>query len=293
MNILIHADEPLMHKLVHTGIDGVVLGVRPFAQRMRETYTPAALKSLVETAKSHGKAVFLNMNAIIHEGDLEALDYVFKEIRDLPVDGILFADLSVIEKASKYGLKHLLIYDAETYLTNHQDTFFWEDEAIQGVIGARQLTAEDILSIAKKSPLPFGIQGHGHVNMFHSARPLVENFFRHMGEKKPDQYNNTRLEMVEAKREDEPYPLYQDDFGTHVFRSKPMHSFNAFAAFKAELSYFIVDTLFYEASRVPIIARDLVKARDEGVDASILKRYEDHDEGFLNKKTVLVQGAVK
>ncbi|MFW5913787.1 MAG: peptidase U32 family protein, partial [Bacillota bacterium] len=286
MNILIHADEPLLRELVQTKVDGVVIGVRPFAQRMRETYTPSALKPLVETARSHGKSVFLNMNAIIHEGDLEALDYVFHEIKDFPVSGILFADLAVIETALKYGLKHLLIYDAETYLTNHQDTFFWEDEEVQGTVGARQLTAKDILSIAEKSPLPFGIQGHGHVNMFHSARPLVENYFKHMDAKEPDQYNRTRLEMVEAKREDEPYPMYQDDFGTHVFRSKPMHSFHELKAFKEVLSYFVVDTLFYEESRVLTIARDLVKARDEGVDASILKRYEDHDEGFLNKKTV-------
>ncbi|MFW6285155.1 MAG: peptidase U32 family protein [Bacillota bacterium] len=293
MKILIHADEPLVHALVQTKVDGVVLGVRPFAQRMRETYTPSALEPLVETAKSHGKSVFLNVNAIIHEGDLEALDYVFDKIRDFPVDGILFADLSVIEMADKYGLRHLLIYDAETYLTNHEDTLFWEGEGVRGTIGARQLTAPDILSIAKKSPLPFGIQGHGHVNMFQSARPLIENFFSHLDEEQPDRYNNTRLEMVEAKREDEPYPIYQDDFGTHVFRSKPMHSFHAFKDFKEVLSYFTVDTLFYDESRVLTIARDLVKARDEGVDDTLLKRYEDHDEGFLDKKTVLVQGAVK
>lgn len=293
MHLYIHADEPLLDSLIKTPIDGVVLGVRPFAHRMRETYAPKDLGPLVEHARNHGKRVLLNMNAIIHEGDLDALDHVLGKIKGLAFDGILFADLALANKAADHGLKHRLIYDAETYLTNHQDVQFWEEEKIKGAIGARQLPLEDILSIAEKSELPFGIQGHGHVNMFHSARPLVENFFKHSGEEDPGKYNNTPLEMVEAKREDEPYPVYQDDFGTHVFRSKPMHSFNVIDRLKEVLDYFIVDTLFYGEERVRIIADDLVKARDEGTDATLLARYEDHDEGFLHKKTVFKQGAVK
>ena len=293
MNIYIHSDAPLLKRLKDSPIDGVVLGVRPFAQRMRETYVPKDLAPLINDARNQGKRVLLNMNAIIHEGDLEALDHVFTEIKGLDFEGILFADLAIANKARDHGLNDRLIYDAETYLTNHQDMVFWEEEGIQGAIGARQLTIDDILEISGKSGLPFGILGHGHVNMFHSARPLVENFFRHTDEEVPKQYNNTRVELVEHKRKDEPYPTYQDDFGTHVFRSKPMHGFNVIERLKDAIDYFIVDTLFYSEDRVVEIARDLMKARDEGVDAALLARYEDHDEGFLHKKTVFKQGTVR
>ncbi len=293
MFIYIHADGPLMHKLIDTPVDGVVLGVRPFALRMRETYTPDALEPLVMKAANHGKSVFLNMNALVHEGDLSALDHVFGKIRDLPVDGILFADLAVASKAGEHGLKHLLIYDAETYLTNHEDIMFWKEEGIKAVVGARQLTIDDIDSISEKSVLPFALLGHGHINMFHSARPLVESFLKHEGKKDAGSYNKTPLHIVEAQREDEPYPIYQDDFGTHVFRSKPMHSFNVMDRLKKALTYFFVDSLFYQEDRVVSIACDLVKARDKGTDDVLLKRYVDHDEGFLHKKTVYRQGTVK
>lgn len=290
MKLFVKSDEALLKALLEKDIDGVILGIHPYAQRMRESYTPDKLKELAAQVKASGKALWLNLNAIIHEGDIEALEYIFEHLVSIPFDGLLFTDLSVVKLAETYGLKDLLVYDSETYVTNSEDVLFWKSQGIKEVVGARQLTIEDIETLASKSTMPFAMQLHGYVNMFHSARKLVETFFTHQGEESPDKHNEEPLTMVEKKRPEDPYPVYQDAFGTHVFRSKPMHAFNVFERVKASIDTFIVSTVLYDEARVLSIVDDLIHANKEGVDDALLKRYTDHDEGFLHKKTVYKQG---
>jgi putative protease len=290
MKLFVKSDEALLKALLKKDIDGVILGIHPYAQRMRESYTPDKLESLAAQVKASGKALWLSLNAIIHEGDIEALEYIFEKLVNIEFDGLLFTDLSVVKLAETYGLKDLLIYDSETYVTNSEDVQFWENQGIREVVGARQLTIEDIETLASKSTMPFAMQLHGYVNMFHSARKLVETFFEHQGEDTPEKHNEEALTMVEKKRPEDPYPVYQDAFGTHVFRSKPMHAFNVFERVKASIDTFIVSTVLYEKARVLSIVDDLILANNEGVDDVLLKRYTDHDEGFLHKKTVYKQG---
>jgi putative protease len=290
MKLYVKSDQESLDFLLDKEIDGVILGVHPYAQRMRNTYTFNDLKPLIDKVKAAKKEVWLTMNAIIHEADIEALEYIFKQIKDLPIDGLMFADLAIAKLAKTHGLLNKLVYDSETYLTNSEDVSFWQAQGIKAVVGARQLTIEDIEIINNKSSMPFAMQLHGYVNMFHSARPLIETFFRHTGDVSPEKHNENYLKLVEHQRREEPYPIYQDAFGTHVFRSKPMHAFNDFERVKNHVDYFIVNTILYDAPRVASIVDDLIKANKEGVNDALLKKYIDHDEGFLHKKTVYNEG---
>ena len=290
MKLFVKSDEALLAALLKKDIDGVILGVHPYAQRMREAYTPDKLAVLASEVKTSGKALWLNLNAIIHEGDIEALEYIFEKLGSIDFDGLVFSDLAVVKLAEAYGLKDRLVYDSETYVTNSEDVLFWQSQGIREVVGARQLTIKDIETVSAKSSMPFAMQLHGYVNMFHSARKLVETFLDHQGEEHPEKHNEESLTMVEKKRPEDPYPVYQDAFGTHVFRSKPMHAFNVFERVKKSVDTFIVSTVLYDETRVLSIVDDLILANREGVSGDMLKRYTDHDEGFLHKKTVYKQG---
>jgi putative protease len=266
-------------------IDAIIIGLKDYAQRIENTFDSETIKDTVLAIKAHDKNVYISMNIIMHDHQIEGLYEALNVLKTLPIDGILFADLAVYMAAESLKMTDLLIYYPETYVTSLEDCLFWHQQKIKAVILARELTLDDITMIAKKSPVPTFVVGHGYLNMFHSRRPLVENYFKYTHDQDPEAVKHKKtLTLVEEKRS-ESYKVIQDGFGTHVFRAKPLESLSVLEAL-TDLDTLIIDTAFIDASETLTIIDDYVKKiNGEQVDISFYEK--THDQGFYFKKTVL------
>ncbi|MFW6319361.1 MAG: peptidase U32 family protein [Bacillota bacterium] len=285
---------PIKHKhdierFIHLNIDTLIIGITPYAHRMEGTFKIDELKPLIETIKTHHKNVWINLNALCHEDDLKGLNTILKNIESLPIDGILFADLAVYQYAKTYALTNKLIYYPETYTTSSKDVQFWHNEGIKSLVIGREMTLNDIKAMTEAQTMPLTLVGHGYLNMFHSKRPLVENYFKYTKDQDIDRVKNNRnLTLIEERR-NETYPILQDDYGTHIFRSKPIASFSVLETLKSRIDTMIIDTVLLREDMITQIIKDY-QALLAGKQVD-LSRYENTtDTGFYFKETGTKKG---
>jgi len=147
----------------------------------------------------------------------------------------------------------------------------------------------DIKEITEKSEIEISIIGHGHLNMFHSRRPLIENFFKYNKEAYDKYVNNRNIYLIEEIR-NESYPVVQDNHGTHIFRDKIMESYQEINILNEILDVFIIDSVFKNTAYLIETLQNyhkILNTKDQSSAKKISEKYqENHDSGFLYKKTV-------
>lgn len=278
--------------LLQQGADIIIAGNGAYANRLVHSFSIDELRDITHVVHANNKELYVPVNQMVHNQQLEAIGNYLDELSELNVDGILFGDVSVYQLAKQRNLEHKLIYNPETLNTNQFDSIFWSTQGVQGITVAKEIPLEDIITICDQSPVSVSMIGHGHLNMFHSRRPLVENFFKYKDEAYEEYINNRTLRLVEEVR-NESYPIFQDQHGTHIFREKPMQAFNEILQLKSHLDVFIIDGILMDEQTIEIIVgqyNKILVTNDPAIAKSIAEEYQNtHDLGFLYKKTVYVK----
>lgn len=275
--------------LADAGADVFIVGHGTYANRLVRSFDEADIKRACELAHSLGKELIVQVNVIVHNDLLAPLESFLAFIDSIDADGVIFGDLAVYQLARRRGMTNRLFYNPETLNTNYYDPVFWGKQGIQGLFIAKEIPLADMTRIAATSPIKLAIIGHGHLNMFHSRRPLVTNFLEYQGEDYDKYLQARNLRLVEELR-DESYPIVQDEHGTHIFRSKPMASFNDLYQLTEHIDLFVIDGMFQNAAYLLDAVRDyrtLLDHEDPEQAKTIALRYAaTHDSGFLHKPTV-------
>ena len=276
-------------KLAEAGAEVFIIGNDKYANRLVNSFSELEIKEAIDIIKSMDKEVIISMNLIIHNSDIEQVSEYLETLKVQNVDGIIFGDLGLYNIAKRKQMEHLLIYNPETLNTNFYDKTFWAKKGIRGIIISKEITLHDINEISKGKTIEIGLIGHGHLNMFHSRRPLISNFFKFNDEESKDYIKNRNLRLVEELR-DEVYPVFQDEHGTHIFREKAMESYNEIIELSKSLDLFIIDSIFKDPEYLLNTVqnyKEILHTKNQtlaNVTSDELK--ESHDSGFLYKKTV-------
>ncbi len=286
-------DVSSITRLSEVGADIFIIGNKQYANRLVSSFSTIELTEANNLIKSLNKEIYISLNLIAHNEDLRKIEEFLDFVMKLNVDGIIFGDLSVYILAKKRGIEGLLIYSPETLNTNYYDPVFWENKGIKGLTISKEITLEDITIIAKNSNIDISLIAHGHLNMFHSRRPLIENFLKYTGSEYNNFLDNRNLKLVEEIR-NESYPVFQDSHGTHIFRDKSLESYQEVKDLNEILDIFIIDGIFKDTSYLIETTsnyKSLLNSKNHYKKAKKLSQlYEkDHDSGFLYKKTVYVK----
>lgn len=276
--------------LSKAGADIFILGNEKYANRLVYSFSTMEITEAKNVTTLLGKELYINVNIIVHNNDLEEMETFLNFVKEIGVDGIIFGDLGVYMIAKRLEIETKLIYNPETLNTNYYDTHFWNKKGIKGLTISKEITLDDINEICDKKQTEISIVGHGHLNMFHSRRPLIENFFKYTKEEYNKFINNRNLRIVEEIR-NEAYPIFQDVHGTHIFREKALESYQEIGILKDCVDVFIIDGIFKDTNYLIETVgnyRALLQMEESISKAKIFsKLYErDHDSGFLYKKTV-------
>jgi putative protease len=276
-------------RLIDAGAHIFIMGNEEYANRLVHSFSTIELQKASTILEEQGKDLYIALNIMMHNQDVEDVKEFFLFLKNLKVSGIIFGEVGVYEIAKEVGMEDLLIYNPETLNTNSYDPVFWKQLGIKGLTISKEITLEDLKDICKDSPLELSMIGHGHLNMFHSRRPLIENFFKYQRSEYEELINNRKLRIVEEIR-NESYPIFQDRHGTHIFRDKALESFREIREIKDALDVFIIDGIFKDTDYLMEVMQTYQRIVDEDnqtLAEEKTKEYkEDHDSGFLYKKTV-------
>ncbi len=271
-------------------VDGFLIGNDSFGTRLTHSFDSDEIIEALIMIEKLNKELFLMANQMFTDSQLDDFE---KWILKLPIEkfqGIIVTDLGALHILEKLGYQNKVIYHPETLLTNAYDFNFLATNNIQGAFVAKEITLSDVIAIGRQKKYKMFMVGHGHLNMFYSKRQLIDNFMVFTESENP-YHNKQNMRLIEETRKEEPYPIFEDQAGTHVFRSQVSTSLKHLEELDYVVDYLMIDTLFkddhYAQSVLNLYHHRLY---DKHLIEKIKTDYQEvWDEGFFYKKTVYKQ----
>ncbi|HHY76924.1 MAG TPA: U32 family peptidase [Clostridiales bacterium] len=218
--------EKLKMALIY-GADAVYLGGERFGLRAQaRNFTMKDLREGIEFAHNLGKKIYVTVNIIPHNEDLEGLSDYVKELQRIGVDALIFSDPGVfliIKEAAPDMELHL---STQANNTNYKSAEFWYKQGVKRIILARELSLKEIKEIIDKSPkdLEFEAFIHGAMCISYSGRCLLSNYMVGRDANRGECAHPCRYKyyLVEEKRPGQYMPIEEDERGTYIFNSKDL-----------------------------------------------------------------------
>ncbi|RAP77965.1 peptidase U32 family protein [Paenibacillus montanisoli] len=214
-----------MERLIAAGADAFLIGESRYGMRLPGDFDLAMMGEAVKLAHSHNVSVYAAVNNLMDNDTVETLPAYIRGLAEAGVDAIVFGDPAVLmaARAEAPGMK--LHWNAEMTSTNFATANYWGRRGATRFVLARELNMDQVIDIKKNTELEVQVQVHGLTNIYHSKRPLVQNYFQHQaknGETVSVPVYGRRedgLYLVEAERPGERFPIYEDAGGTHIMSS--------------------------------------------------------------------------
>ena len=129
------------------GADAVYIGGNLFGLRANATnFTVEEIKEGVSYAHSLNKKVYVTVNIVLHNKEIEFLLGYLKQLEQANVDAIIVSDPAIIEIAKENTNLEIHLSTQQSTL-NYEAIKFFKKEGISRVVLARECTREDIKSI--------------------------------------------------------------------------------------------------------------------------------------------------
>ena len=243
---------------------------------------------IINIANSFKKEVYVNITKMIHETDLKLLNTLLSDLSKTNVQGIVISDLTVFVVAKAYNFENKIIFQPGTLNTDSYSVDYFTNRNIKWITLSRELTIDEINKIIdKKNKLELSIIGHGFIDMFYSKRKLLTNYFKHKKLDKNFVVNNYDFTLNEEIRENEFYPILEDEFGTHIFRAKKLISYDEVKNINAIISDVFIERIFMSDEEY----YDSIKLYKNNISKlDFLEKYEKYDSGFYYTPTEKIKG---
>lgn len=207
------------------GADAVYLGGENFSLRASAgNFSLEEMAQGIKFAHHHGKKVYVAVNIFAHNPDLGELPSYLKELAALNVDALIISDPGVIAIAQETVPQLAVHLSTQANITNWASVRFWQEQGVQRVILAREVSLADIAKIKQKTQIELEAFVHGAMCMAYSGRCLLSSFFTGRSANKgacthPCRW---RYQLVEQTRSGEYMPIIEEERGTYILSSKDL-----------------------------------------------------------------------
>ncbi len=209
------------------GADAVYIGGEKYGLRAAAgNFTIDGIKEGVDYAHAKGKKLYITVNIIPHNEDLEGLPEYLKELSNTGADALIVSDPSIIMIAKEVIPDMELHLSTQASNTNYKSSSFWHSLGIKRIVLARELSFDEIRETISKSPksLEYEVFVHGAMCMSYSGRCLLSNYMvgrdANRGEcAQPCRY---KYYLMEEKRPGQYMPVDEDERGTYIFNSRDL-----------------------------------------------------------------------
>lgn len=159
------------------GADAVYLGGRNFGLRANATnFSNEELEECVEYAHSLGKKVFVTVNIVFHNEDLNGLEDYLKFLNDIKVDAIIVSDPVVIETVKELGLDLEIHLSTQASTLNSRAAKHYINEGVKRIVLAREASKEDIIRIKEETGADLECFIQGAMCTSFSGRCVLSNY---------------------------------------------------------------------------------------------------------------------
>ncbi len=160
----------------HFGADAVYCAGHLFGLRANaKNFSEEEIKVGTKIAHSLGKKIYITVNIIFHEQELNTLDDYLKSLAEIGVDAIIASDIAVIKRVQELKLPLEVHLSTQASVLNKEAAKFYKDLGVSRIVLAREASLEDIKSV-KETNLELECFVHGAMCTSFSGRCVLSNY---------------------------------------------------------------------------------------------------------------------
>jgi len=252
-----------LNSLIKKNVDGIILSIDKLS--VNDSFYIDVNE--LDKIDFNDKEVFVSLNKLMHNSDLELLRKVMLKLKDTNVR-IIFYDMAVYMIASEYDMVNKLVICQDHLNASVLSNKFYLNKGIKASYITSDITKDELLEIKEKSGMEVFFLGYGYAPIFYSRRYLISNYLEYIGLDKGNDYQI----VSDTGRV---YPICEEEFGTTVYTEKPINLINHLDELKD------IDYLVLKSNKIS--DDEFNKMVDKFINKEHIK---DDYIGFFNTKTI-------
>lgn len=161
----------------HYGADACYIGGKDFSLRANaKNFSLEDIKEAVLYAHNLSKKVYVTVNIIFHNEDLEGLIEYLKNLSDIGVDAVIVSDIAVVNIINDNNIPLEVHLSTQASTLNSYAASFWKNLGIKRIVLAREASKEDIKAIKEETNLDLEVFIHGAMCTSFSGRCVLSNY---------------------------------------------------------------------------------------------------------------------
>ena len=210
------------------GADAVYCGTSSLSLRARADMENEDLEKTIKYAKEIGKKVYVTLNIFAWDEKYEEIIEMAKKLEQLKPDGIIAADVGVIETLKQYAPTVPINVSTQANIISLQDCKFWYKQGAKRVIMAREMNKNQLKYIMENKPKDLEVEVfiHGAICFAFSGRCFLSDFLScrsaNLGDCAQSCRWSYKLYAEEKNNPGELMPIETSEYGTSIFSSKDL-----------------------------------------------------------------------
>ena len=160
------------------GADACYIGGRDYSLRANaKNFSIEEITEACNFAHSLNKKVYVTVNIVFHNEDLEGLADYLKKFEEAKVDAIIVSDPVVISVLEENNINLEVHLSTQNSTTNSESVKYWMSKGVKRVVLAREVCAKEIKEIIDNTGCDVEVFLHGAMCTCYSGRCVLSNYF--------------------------------------------------------------------------------------------------------------------
>ena len=159
------------------GADAVYIGGQKYSLRANATnFSIEEIKEGCDFAHKLNKKVYLTLNIVFHNEDMDGVEEYIKEVVDAGIDAFIVSDPFIISHIKTNYPQVEVHLSTQNSTSNYKSVEYFKDEGIDRVVLARELSKNEIKEIIDKTGVDIEVFIHGAMCTCFSGRCALSNY---------------------------------------------------------------------------------------------------------------------
>lgn len=159
------------------GADAVYVGGKSFSLRANAlNFNLEEIKEATEFVHSLNKKIYVTVNIVFHDKDLEGITDYLLELDKIGIDAIIVSDVAIMDLWKQLNLKMELHVSTQASSLNFETVKFYKELGATRVVLAREASKEDIKKIKDETGIEIECFIHGAMCTSISGRCVLSNY---------------------------------------------------------------------------------------------------------------------
>ena len=215
MEIITTINSKNIEHFFSSNADALMIGLEDYTTYLDVTFSLSEIKRMLS---NKSKEVYVLINRIIEQDEIDNAKSILKELALLPIDGIVIMDMGLLQIAKEEQILDKIVFSPSTYLTNKDSASYLSSLGVKRLVLSKEISLNNIFEIKNNVNSEIEITMYGYRNIFYSKRH-IKTLYR-------ENYDLGEFKYIKEEKREDLFPIEETNRGTFVFSSRPLSLFN-------------------------------------------------------------------